>query len=52
MSHFAPISRFLNFSGANAALLAVQILAVTDAGLAAKLADARSEWKPKQLGPS
>lgn len=33
----------------NAALLAVQILAVTDAALAEKLATARTEWKPKQL---
>ena len=33
----------------NAALLAIQILAVTDEGLAKKLADARAEWKPKQL---
>ena len=34
----------------NAALLAIQILALTDDVLAKKLADARAEWKPQQLG--
>jgi 5-(carboxyamino)imidazole ribonucleotide mutase len=38
----------INGSG-NAALLAAQILAVTDEGLAKQLADLRAEWKPKRL---
>jgi phosphoribosylcarboxyaminoimidazole (NCAIR) mutase len=33
----------------NAALLAIQILAVTDPDLARKLAEARAEWQPKRL---
>ncbi|MBW8825395.1 MAG: 5-(carboxyamino)imidazole ribonucleotide mutase [Acidobacteria bacterium] len=44
-----PVATVAVNGAMNAALLAIQILAVTDAGLAEKLAEARSEWKPKQL---
>jgi 5-(carboxyamino)imidazole ribonucleotide mutase len=44
-----PVATVAVNGAMNAALLAIQILAVTDAALAAKLADARAEWKPKQL---
>lgn len=44
-----PVATVAINGAMNAALLAVQILAVTDEGLAKKLADARTEWKPKQL---
>ena len=44
-----PVATVAVNGAKNAALLAVQILAVTDEGLAKKLADARAEWKPKQL---
>ena len=44
-----PVATVAVNGAQNAALLAIQILAVTDEGLAKKLADARSEWKPKQL---
>jgi 5-(carboxyamino)imidazole ribonucleotide mutase len=45
-----PVATVAINGAQNAALLAVQILALTDESLAAKLADARAEWKPKQLG--
>jgi 5-(carboxyamino)imidazole ribonucleotide mutase len=44
-----PVATVAVNGAQNAALLAIQILAVTDEGLAAKLAAARAEWKPKQL---
>jgi len=44
-----PVATVAINGAMNAALLAIQILAVTDEGLAKKLADARTEWKPKQL---
>ena len=44
-----PVATVAVNGAVNAALLAIQILAVTDAGLADKLAAARAEWKPKQL---
>jgi 5-(carboxyamino)imidazole ribonucleotide mutase len=44
-----PVATVAVNGAQNAALLAIQILAVTDEGLAKKLADARAEWKPKQL---
>ena len=44
-----PVATVAIDGAMNAALLAVQILAVSDEGLAAKLAAARAEWKPKQL---
>ena len=44
-----PVATVAVNGAQNAALLAIQILAVTDEGLAKKLADARTEWKPKQL---
>jgi 5-(carboxyamino)imidazole ribonucleotide mutase len=44
-----PVATVAVNGAQNAALLAIQILAVTDAGLADKLAAARAEWKPKQL---
>lgn len=44
-----PVATVAINGAMNAALLAVQILAVTDEGLAKKLADARTEWKPTQL---
>jgi 5-(carboxyamino)imidazole ribonucleotide mutase len=45
-----PVATVAVNGAQNAALLAIQILAVTDEGLAKQLADARAEWKPKQLG--
>jgi 5-(carboxyamino)imidazole ribonucleotide mutase len=44
-----PVATVAIDGAQNAALLAIQILAVTDEGLAAKLADARSKWEAKQL---
>jgi 5-(carboxyamino)imidazole ribonucleotide mutase len=44
-----PVATVAVNGAKNAALLAIQILAVTDEGLAEKLAEARSEWKPKKL---
>ena len=44
-----PVATVAVNGAQNAALLAIQILAVTDDTLAKKLADARAEWKPKQL---
>ena len=44
-----PVATVAVNGAQNAALLAIQILAVTDEGLAKQLADARAEWKPKQL---
>ena len=44
-----PVATVAVNGAQNAALLAIQILAVTDSSLADKLAAARTEWKPKQL---
>ena len=44
-----PVATVAINGAGNAGLLAAQILAVTDDDLAKKLADLRSEWKPKQL---
>lgn len=44
-----PVATVAINGAQNAALLAIQILAVTDEGLAAKLADARSQWEAKKL---
>jgi 5-(carboxyamino)imidazole ribonucleotide mutase len=44
-----PVATVAINGAQNAALLAIQILAVTDEGLAQKLAEARTEWKPKRL---
>ncbi|MBW3555571.1 MAG: 5-(carboxyamino)imidazole ribonucleotide mutase [Actinobacteria bacterium] len=44
-----PVATVAINGAANAALLAVQILAVTDADLEAKLGEHRSTWKPRQL---
>jgi 5-(carboxyamino)imidazole ribonucleotide mutase len=44
-----PVATVAVNGAKNAALLAIQILAVTDEGLAKKLAEARTEWKPKRL---
>jgi len=44
-----PVATVAVNGAGNAALLAAQILAVTDADLAAKLAGLRSEWKPTRL---
>lgn len=44
-----PVATVAINGAANAALLAVQILAVTDDALAAKLTEARNEWKPQRL---
>jgi 5-(carboxyamino)imidazole ribonucleotide mutase len=44
-----PVATVAVNGAQNAALLAVQILAVTDGDLARKLAEARAEWKPKRL---
>ncbi|MCU1373399.1 MAG: purE [Actinomycetia bacterium] len=44
-----PVATVAINGAQNAALLAIQILAVTDEGLARKLAEARTEWKPKRL---
>jgi len=44
-----PVATVAINGAMNAALLAVQILSVTDDALAAKLDEHRSQWKPKQL---
>jgi 5-(carboxyamino)imidazole ribonucleotide mutase len=44
-----PVATVAINGAQNAALLAIQILAVTDDTLAKKLAEARAEWKPKKL---
>ena len=44
-----PVATVAINGAQNAALLAIQILAITDDTLAKKLAEARSEWKPKKL---
>ena len=44
-----PVATVAIDGAANAALLAVEILAVTDPDLEQKLADYRSQWKPQQL---
>jgi 5-(carboxyamino)imidazole ribonucleotide mutase len=44
-----PVATVAVNGAKNAALLAIQILAVTDETLAKQLAEARSEWKPKKL---
>jgi 5-(carboxyamino)imidazole ribonucleotide mutase len=44
-----PVATVAINGAGNAALLAAQILAVTDEGLAKQLADLRAEWKPKRL---
>ncbi|MCU1488214.1 MAG: purE [Actinomycetia bacterium] len=44
-----PVATVAINGAKNAALLAIQILSLTDEGLAEKLADARREWKPKKL---
>ena len=44
-----PVATVAIDGAGNAAILAAQILAVTDDAIAQKLADLRSEWKPKQL---
>ena len=44
-----PVATVAINGAQNAALLAIQILAVTDDTLAKKLAEARAEWKPKRL---
>ncbi|HEX2849174.1 MAG TPA: 5-(carboxyamino)imidazole ribonucleotide mutase [Acidimicrobiales bacterium] len=44
-----PVATVAINGAANAGLLAVEILAVTDDGLAAKLEEYRATWKPQQL---
>jgi 5-(carboxyamino)imidazole ribonucleotide mutase len=44
-----PVATVAINGAVNAALLAVEILSVEDDGLAAKLAEYRSTWQPKQL---
>lgn len=44
-----PVATVAINGAANAALLAVEILAVTDDGLAGKLTEYRQTWQPKQL---
>lgn len=44
-----PVATVAIDAAGNAALLAVQILAVTDEKLALKLDEYRSQWKPKKL---
>ena len=44
-----PVATVAINGAGNAALLAAQILAVTDEGIAKQLADLRAEWKPKRL---
>jgi 5-(carboxyamino)imidazole ribonucleotide mutase len=44
-----PVATVAVNGAMNAALLAIQILAVTDDGLAAQLAEARTQWQPRQL---
>ena len=45
-----PVGTVAIDGAANAALLAVQILAVGDADLAARLDEARAAWAPRQIG--
>jgi 5-(carboxyamino)imidazole ribonucleotide mutase len=45
-----PVATVAINGAQNAALLAIQILAVADEGLAKQLADARAEWQPELLG--
>ena len=44
-----PVATVAVDGAANAALLAIEILAVADPDLEQKLADYRSQWKPQQL---
>ena len=44
-----PVATVAINGAGNAALLAAQILAVHDEGLAKRLADLRADWKPKRL---
>ncbi|MDQ3107522.1 MAG: AIR carboxylase family protein, partial [Actinomycetota bacterium] len=44
-----PVATVAINGAGNAAILAAQILSVGDDELAQKLADLRSEWKPKRL---
>ena len=44
-----PVATVAVNGAKNAALLAIQILAVTDTGLAQRLADDRATWKPTRL---
>ncbi len=44
-----PVATVAINGAANAALLAVEILAVTDGALAAKLEEYRATWKPQKL---
>jgi 5-(carboxyamino)imidazole ribonucleotide mutase len=44
-----PVATVAINGAKNAALLAIQILAVTDASLAQKLADDRATWEPKKI---
>jgi len=44
-----PVATVAVDGAMNAALLAIQILAVSDDDLAGKLAEARSQWEPRQL---
>jgi 5-(carboxyamino)imidazole ribonucleotide mutase len=44
-----PVATVAINGAQNAALLAIQILAVTDETLAKKLDEARSQWEPKRL---
>ena len=44
-----PVATVAIDGAANAALLAIEILAVTDTALEQKLADYRAQWKPQQL---
>ena len=44
-----PVATVAIDGAQNAALLAIQILAVTDEELAKKLDEARADWKPKRL---
>jgi 5-(carboxyamino)imidazole ribonucleotide mutase len=44
-----PVATVAVNGAMNAALLAIQILAVHDDDLAAQLLEARSAWEPKQL---
>jgi 5-(carboxyamino)imidazole ribonucleotide mutase len=46
-----PVATVAINGAANAALLAVEILAVSDDELAKKLDEYRAEWQPKRLGP-
>jgi 5-(carboxyamino)imidazole ribonucleotide mutase len=44
-----PVATVAINGAGNAALLAAQMLSITDEGLAKQLADLRAEWKPKRL---